>query len=458
MSLRLRLTLLFTSLLGGTLLLFGALVYALVSLALVKQTDNYLLEQAGRIVSSVRVNANGQYDLRSLEMITAEESTIYFQIWGTDRSLKYTRPRNWQQPFDVAGRQSGLSMYNTATFDGIRLRVLSIPLTTRRGPIGTLQVAISMNLLDTTERALASVLVLLAILAMVLAAMIASLAINRALAPLATITRIAETITRADDLSRRIPQEGNLGDEVGTLVGVINGTLARLESLFATQRRFVADVSHELRTPLTVIKGEVSLMRKIGGLDEESLTGIEAEVDRLSRLVGNLLLLAQMESGKLPLDLKPIELDTILLEVFQQVRTLAGERLVVLIEEIDQITLLADRDRIKQVLLNIAANAVQYTPANGKVTLNLSRSGGMAKVVIADTGPGIPPQDLPHIFERFYSGEKTRTRSFNTGFGLGLSIAYWIVRSHEGTIDVRSVEGVGTSFVINLPIKEVKEN
>jgi signal transduction histidine kinase len=156
--------------------------------------------------------------------------------------------------------------------------------------------------------------------------------------------------------------------------------------------------------------------------------------------------------------LKPIELDTILLEVFQQVRTLAGERLVVLIEEIDQITLLADRDRIKQVLLNIAANAVQYTPANGKVTLNLSRSGGMAKVVIADTGPGIPPQDLPHIFERFYRGEKSRTRSFNTGFGLGLSIAYWIVRSHEGTIDVRSVEGVGTSFVINLPIKEVKEN
>ena len=249
------------------------------------------------------------------------------QIWGTDRNLQYGRPRNWQQPLDPAGRMSGLSMFNTSYYEGIPLRVLSIPLITQRGPSGILQVGVTLSLVDATQQALASVLILLAILSMILAAMIASFAINRALAPLSTMTRIAETITKADDLSRRIPQEGNQHDEVGTLVRVFNETLARLESLFAAQRRFVADVSHELRTPLTVIKGEFSLMRKMGGMDEELVSAIESEVDRLTRLVGNLLLLAQAELGKMPLDLKHVELDTIFLEVFQQLRMLAGDEI-----------------------------------------------------------------------------------------------------------------------------------
>jgi two-component system, OmpR family, sensor kinase len=456
MTLRLRLTLLYTSLLGGTLLLFGALVYTLVSLALVSQTDNYLMQQADTITKSLRVNSVGQFDIQYLDELDTQQNTVFFQVWGIDRKLQYSRPRTWQEPLDPAGRHSGLSMFKTTFTMGNRLRVYSLPLITERGPSGMLQVAVSLSLLDTTQSALASVLILLAILSMILAAMIASFAINRALAPLSTMTTIAETITRADDLSRRIPIEGNRGDEIGTLVRVFNETLARLENLFATQRRFVADVSHELRTPLTVIKGEVSLMRKLGGMDEESLSGIESEVDRLTRLVGNLLLLAQAESGKLPMDLKKVELDTVLLDVFQQVRTLAGDRINVQIDEIEQVVVTADRDRIKQVLLNIAGNAVQYTPLNGKVTLSLKVAGDQARIVIADTGPGIPAEDLPHIFERFYRGEKSRTRSINTGFGLGLSIALWIVRSHGGGIDVASREGVGTSFIIRLPIHVVE--
>jgi two-component system, OmpR family, sensor kinase len=435
-------------------LLYGALVYALVSLALISQTDNFLLQQAEIITKELRVNSIGQFDMLSLENLDAMENNVFLQIWGINRNLQYGRPRTWQQPLDPVGRMSGLSMFNTTYNQGVPIRVLSIPLMTQRGPSGILQVGVTLSLLDTTQKALASVLILLAIMSMVLAAMIASFAINRALAPLSTMTQIAETITKADDLSRRIPQEGNQSDEVGTLVRVFNETLARLETLFAAQRRFVADVSHELRTPLTVIKGEVSLMRKLGGMDEESMSAIESEVDRLTRLVGNLLLLAQAESGKMPLDLKQVELDTILLEVYQQLRTLAGEKLNLHIEEIEQVVVTADRDRIKQVLLNIGGNAVQYTPINGKVAFSLTVVGEQARIVIADTGAGIPPEDLPYIFERFYRGEKSRSRSLNTGFGLGLSIAYWIVRSHEGTIDVTSKLGVGTSFVIRLPIKQ----
>ena len=133
-------------------------------------------------------------------------------------------------------------------------------------------------------------------------------------------------ISDADDLSQRLPQHGTGNDEMGRLVTAFNDTLGRLEQLFLSQQRFLADVSHELRTPLTVIKGNVDLMRRMKQMDAESLDNIEDEADRLTRLVGDLLLEAQAESGKLPLHFAPVEMDTLLLEVFKEMRVLARER------------------------------------------------------------------------------------------------------------------------------------
>jgi len=312
--------------------------------------------------------------------------------------------------------------------------------------------------IDITQQTLASVLILLAILVMALSWLAAWLITGQTLSPLAIVTRVATQITRADDLSRRIPVATTREDEVGQLIQAFNQTLERLETLFNAQRRFLADVSHELRTPLTVIKGNVGLMRKFGEMDDESLSGIEAEVDRLTRLVGDLLLLSQAESGRLPLDLHLIELDTVLLEVFQQMRTLAGERLTLRMVEIDQVLVNGDRDRLKQVLLNLVGNALQYTPAGGQVTLALRKTGERAQLVVTDTGAGISAEDLPHIFERFYRGEKSRKRSgaSSGGFGLGLSIAYWIVHNHGGTIEVTSTEGKGTTFCVWLPLAKTE--
>lgn len=453
MPLRLRLTLLFASMLGGTLLLFGSLVYGLVSLILVGQVDAILALQADSVLKELQVNAAGQFDTRRLDEIQPTDNNLVFQVWGSDLSLQFARPRGWQTPLDPIGRQAGTTFFNSSTSRGVRLRVVSIPVTTARGPSGVLQVGVSLNLLDATQRVLASVLIILAILSVLISAWLASLVVNRALAPLATATQIATTITKADDLSRRIPMNVPPETEIGQLIQAFNETLSRLESLFTTQRRFVADVSHELRTPLTVIKGEVGLMRKIREVDDDSLNSIEAEVDRLTRLVGNLLLLAQAESGRLPLDLKPVELDTVMLEVFQQVKTLAGDKVNLQISGIDQVLIIGDRDRIKQVLLNLVGNAVQYTPPGGLVSISLDRVEERARVIVTDTGPGIPAEDLTHIFERFYRGEKSRSRSMGSGFGLGLSIAYWIVRNHGGSIDVNSVEGQGTSFCVWLPLK-----
>jgi signal transduction histidine kinase len=242
---------------------------------------------------------------------------------------------------------------------------------------------------------------------------------------------------------------------VGQLIHAFNQTLHRLENLFNTQRRFLADVGHELRTPLTVIKGNVDLMQRIGHSDEESLAGIENEVDRLTRLVGDLLLLAQAESGKLPLDNRLVELDTLVLEALNQMSVLAREKMQLRLGEIDQVLVCGDQDRLKQVLVNLLGNAINYTPSGGVVTIGLGKAANQAKLTIHDTGPGIPAEDLPHVFERFYRGEKSRTRSRDgKGFGLGLSIAYWIIRNHGGRIDVDSKEGQGTTFCVWLPLAE----
>jgi two-component system, OmpR family, sensor kinase len=454
MSLRLRLTLLYTTLLGGTLLLFGALVYGLVSWVLVFQIDNALIQHSDSLDDYLRVNAANQFDPRVLSQFQPTDSSLIYQVWGNQRDLQIARPASWDTPLDERGLRSNRTVFNSTYSRGIHMRVLSVPLATPRGPAGVLQVGLSLNLLDSAQRTLASVLIVLTFLSMVLVAMAGWLVTGQALAPLADVTELATQITRADDLSRRLPYTGKENLEVGQLILAFNQTLSRLEGLFTSQRRFIADVSHELRTPLTVIKGEVALMRRMGQVDDESLTSVEGEVDRLTRMVGDLLLLAQAESGRLPMDFKPVEIDTILLEVFQQMRTLAGDKLTLRIGEIDQVQIIADRDRVKQVLLNLVGNAVQYTPVGGKVVLSLQQANDYARITISDTGPGIPVADQPHIFERFYRGERSRKRTPNaqtSGFGLGLSIAYWIIHNHGGSIEVDSKESQGTTFLVLLP-------
>jgi signal transduction histidine kinase len=310
---------------------------------------------------------------------------------------------------------------------------------------------------DTTRQSLVQTIIVIAVAAILFAAALSWFFIGQALSPLVDITESALRISGADDLSQRIPQRGPENDEMGHLVTAFNDTLGRLEQLFVSQQRFLADVSHELRTPLTVIKGNVDLMRRMKQMDEESLDNIEDEADRLTRLVGDLLLEAQAESGKLPLHFAPVEMDTLLLEVFKEMRILARERVQIKLPEIDQIVISGDRDRLKQVLINLIANAIKYTPQGGVVVLSLGKVGDNARLIVRDNGLGIPAEDLPHIFERFYRAEKSRSRSKVGGFGLGLSIAYWIVNHHGGQIEVDSAEGKGTTFCIYLPILKTAE-
>ena len=456
MTLRLRLTFLYTTLLGGVFLVFGALVYSLVSLILLDQIDNTLSHAANQLTNQLQINNLNQFDPRSVSNIQFTDNQ-YFQVWGNNHELQLARPAGLQAPLDETGQHSGRLFFNSSQIGDIHLRVLSVPLETARGPAGVLQVAMNLSILDAAQQIMATVLVTIAFTSMLLVSLIVWLVNGRALARLATVTQTATNITHADDLSRRIPLNHPKEDEVGKLIQAFNQTLERMEKLFLSQRRFLTDVSHELRTPLTVIKGNVGLMQRIGETDSESLESIDAEVDRLTRLVNDLLLLAQAESGRLPMDIIPLELDTILLEVFQQMHLLAGDKLKLQLVEIDQVHVNGDHDRIKQVLLNLIGNAIRYTPAGGQVQLALRKSNDKAQFVISDTGPGIPADDIDHIFERFYRAEKSRKRDKNSGFGLGLSIAYWIIHNHGGSIDVASEDGKGTKFTVWLPLSKETE-
>jgi two-component system, OmpR family, sensor kinase len=453
MSLRLRLTILYSALTGVVLLVFGILLYSLVNILLMSQVDTTLYQTANDLLIGWRVGPTGELSQETLPKLNLT-SFVYYQIWDNSGRLHSSSPGLGQinQPFDPVGYQLKQSIYRNSIVDNVQLRVLNVPLEAGGRAIGTLQVAATMTLMDTTRRSLIQTIIIIATATIFFAAALSWFFTGQALSRLVNITESALRISKTEDLSQRLPQRGPKNDEMGRLVTAFNDTLERLEQLFTSQQRFLADVSHELRTPLTVIKGNVDLMRRMKKLDDESLDNIEDESDRLTRLVGDLLLEAQAESGKLPLHFAAVEMDTLLLEVFKEMRVIARDRVQLKLTEIDQIQINGDRDRLKQVLINLISNAINYTPQSGEVSLSLCRVGENARIIVRDTGSGIPAEDLPHIFERFYRAEKSRSRSKYGGFGLGLSIAYWIVTHHGGQIEVDSAEGKGTTFCIYLPL------
>jgi heavy metal sensor kinase len=327
-----------------------------------------------------------------------------------------------------------------------------VPLGAGEQLIGFLQVGLSVDSNDEALAQLTRLLLLGWAAGVVLSSLGGAFLARQALRPIDTITHTAIAITNADDLSRRIPAP-RAGDEVGRLANTFNRMLERLEKLFRAQQRFTADISHELRTPLTTIRGNVDLMRRIRVVDDASLDAIQGETDRMTRMVGDLLLLAQADAG-LPMRREPVSLDTLMLEVYRQLRVIANGVNVTIGEE-DAVTVVGDPDRLKQLIINLADNAIRYTPPGGQVRLSLKRVDGWAQLCVSDSGPGIPPEHLPHIFERFYRVDKARSRretgAVSGGAGLGLSIAQWIAQSHGGQIDVQSETGKGTRFTVRLP-------
>ncbi len=453
-TLRLRLTLWYSAVLAGIILAFGLAVYAIMSILLITQVDQSLDEISQQIVDASRPRFSSEteisLDLRMLNRFGG--SSVYVQAWGADGRTLYDSSTTYSAPLDTGALSSAHETHRDVYAGNIHLWVVTKPIELDGRLIGYVQAGAPLSPIDSAKSVLLILLIGGGVTAVILAALVGWLAAHRALQPLEAVTQTALQITRADDLSRRIPRSDTVHDEVGRLVQAFNESLERIERLFHAQRRFLADVSHELRTPLTVIRGNVDLLRRMGGADPTSLDAIQSEAERMSRLVGDLLLLAQADAGTLPMAREPVELDTLLLEVYHESQVLAGG-VTLSIGDIDQTLVTGDRDRLKQLLLNLVSNALKYTPEGGQVTLTLTRIRDWSRLVVTDTGVGIPPDELPHVFDRFYRVDKARTRT-QGGAGLGLAIAQRIAQVHGGRLEAASdgATGRGSTFSLWLPL------
>lgn len=461
MSIRLRFTLYSAVVLTVALAFFSVVVYTVLSLSLTRQVDVLLSQTAEQVLRSTRVTSVQEVAVLSIPRLeTFQTSETYVQVFdGSGRLQGESENLNGvDQPLDPLGLaeigNQNAFVHETMLLEQ-RIRVLTVPIRVDGQGLGYLQVATSMALVEQARTQLLVILIVGSMAAVAVATLVSSLMTYRALRPLRVVTNTAQSITEAQDLSQRIPYLGPVDDELGNMVGAFNKALTRIEHLFYAQRRFVADVSHELRTPLTTIRANIDLMRMFKTYDKESIDAITSESGRMLRMVDDLLMLAQAETGNLTMAHEKVSLDGLLLEVYRTAQVLAGDRVTVVLTEEDQAEVMGDADRLKQVLLNLVTNALKYTPPGGKISLGVTKKKGFARFSVSDTGPGIPLEDQPHIFNHFYRVEKSRVRakvSDVTGAGLGLAIAKWIVEAHDGRIQVVSAEGQGATFFVWLPL------
>jgi heavy metal sensor kinase len=294
-----------------------------------------------------------------------------------------------------------------------------------------------------------------AIPAAILVALVIGLGISRrAFRPIDRTVRAAERIT-SRNLHERLPSAG-VDDEVGRLVLTLNAMIARLDESFSRISQFTADAAHELRTPLTILRGELEVALRGPGVpaaEREVFESALEEVERLTAIVGSLLTLARSDAGA-PVTRERVALGEILEDVRQTAQQLAASKGITVRVAIDE-PLVVDGDprQLEQVALNLATNAVKYTSA-GEITIRLQRAGPWARITVHDTGIGIPPEELPHVFDRFFRADRARSRdgALGAGVGLGLAIAKTIVVAHGGTIAVKSTPGAGSTFTVDLPI------
>ena len=458
MSIRLRLTLLYSAILAITLIAFSTILYliqAQVSLDAVKST---LARQAENYISVER-----RVPRRPDETpFTPTLPGRWTQIRNADGSVSARTAdlADVTLPLSATGlsaAQRGSIWVELAWLEDEPLLIYTRPVLNQERVARIIQVASPVGEREQSLQTFRLILGVASVLTSLIAFVIGWVLAGMALRPIHQITHTAQAIGAERNLSRRVPHTGP-NDEIGQLTTTFNGMLTELESAYRqveqalhAQRRFVADASHELRTPLTTIRGNVELLRREPPIDAKEQADVLAdtkdEAERLIRLVNQLLVLARADVGR-PLRREPVPLAPLLADVCRQARLLAPQRPLVC-DALPAVSVLGDRDALKQVFLILLDNALTHTPPWATVSLAVACAEAHIAIQIRDTGPGIPPDLLPHIFERFFRGDPSRSGG---GAGLGLSIAKELVQAHAGTLTVASEMGKGSVFTVSLPL------
>jgi heavy metal sensor kinase len=448
--------------LGCTLIFFSALVYYQMKRSLYKSVDHKIMTISEVVASSIVPRSGGvlshiEKDLT--EKVGRQPAGKFVQL--LDRSghvgEKSLNLRNKRLPVSyesLKNASEGRITYETKVVFGESLRIITYPIKSRSRKVRNIvQVASSLTEVEDTLKKLIFILASIVPLALIIASIGGIFLANKVLKPVNEINRITREIT-SKNLGLRVPRP-QMHDELGQLVDTINSMIERLENSFSQIEQFTADASHELKTPLTILKGEAELALRKKREPEEYRhylkSGLE-EVNRLSRLVQDLLVLSKADTGRLILQNVSVNLSS-LVEICGQQSKFLGEKGSVQLELITEpdVYVLGDSNRLKQMFYNLIENAIKYSNQGGKVTILTSRNGQYAKVAIRDHGVGISGEDIPFIFDRFYRVDKSRSREAG-GTGLGLSICKWIAEAHNGKIEVESAPGEGSCFTVLIPL------
>ncbi len=458
MSIRLRLTLLYSGILMLTLMALGVILMVSVSQINLRTLEDTLREDARRLIYTRDFDLDRPgYDPRRVAM-----PDTYLQTRTPDGQIvaRSTNLGDYQLPIDLtrlAASTDGQGWTDVATTEDGRLFIFNQPVIIRGQLIGVAQFARSLAEQDESLETLRNALIIGSLFVVALAFIIGWVLSGAALRPIQRITDTAQVIGAQRDFDRRVDHRGP-PDEVGRLATTFNGMLDELQSAhqqteqtLQQQRRFVADASHELRTPLTTIRGNLGLLQRQPPIMEEDkqavLGDMVEETNRLIRLTNDLLVLARSDAGR-ALRRESVPIRPLVDDVCRQAKVLDGQGTIVC-EAVPDVSVMGDQDAIKQVLLILLDNALKYTPAGGTITIGAASADRAAAIRIADTGPGIAPEDLPHIFERFSRSDEARS---GDGAGVGLAIAQELIAAQQGEITVKSELGKGSTFTVTLPL------
>jgi len=457
-SLRFRLIMWYAGLLTGVFLLCGATMHQALSHYLKQSLAESLQRRTQQITVSLLADVEKTGEPYVVDEIKAryapENYDRFVRLSRRDGTIIYASGR--AATFNPAGLPPARAKDSPRTAllpDGNRLLIVTDEYRTRSGREYVIESGGPMQPIDAVLAHLLFLL-LMGMPVVVLVAVGGGLfLVSRALAPVVQIARSAEQIT-LHNLSERLPLT-NTGDELEHLSLALNRMIVRLSEALEQNRRFLADASHELRTPLAALRGEMeSVVEQTRALPELSdrAGSVLEEVDRLSKIVDALFAISRLDAGEAQQAWERFDLASLTASTTEQMSLLAEDKGVSVACNVEgNVCVEGDRARIKQVVVNLLDNAIKYTPYYGSVNLNVHAREGKAVIEVADTGIGIPPEALPHIFERFFRVDNARSRGAG-GAGLGLAIVKSICTAHGGRVEVESTEGRGSRFTVELPL------
>jgi heavy metal sensor kinase len=449
---RLRLTIIYTLVVAGILSVFATAIYFQYRHSLSKEIDSYLIKEANE---EILVESNPKLPPKNRQVIK-RFGDEFFEVIDNKGQVLITSLSAESQRWPLDGETllkafKGVPQFSTVYFRGANYRILYFPINAEK----ILRIVLSLGEIEGSIRSLRN-LFLLSLPFVVSMSFAASWFLSgKALSPIIKISSLASQV-REGRLVKRIEMETK-GKEIQDLVVIFNEMLDGIQHSVESQKRFTAAVSHEVRSPLTSLRGniEVALRKKRTPEEYEDILNTNlSDIIRLSRITDNLLFFTKADNNILELRKQWFEVSHLLQNIVERLKYRASAAGITIFESYqDGIEMRGDLDLLEQAFSNIVENAINYTPSGGKISVTSNREDDKIIISISDTGIGIPEDEIPHLFERFYRVNKERSRK-SGGTGLGLSITEWVLNAHDGKIEVKSTLGAGSEFITSFPVSK----